>query len=211
MDVAKLIQLKPKEELLMVVVQDWKPMIPKMILFAGWFIIPWFFLFPLFNIGWVGVGIFLLLVLSSLFFAARSWFAWQRTIFVVTDRRLVDIEQHGWFDRTISELFYSGIDDVTWRKKGLVATLLGYGTVLIRTAGSAADIEILRVRQPARLHDLINEIREAVIDEEPKDPRARKLNRVAHDLNEEEMEEFARKAKRKVRKKAMKQFFGDDF
>jgi len=211
MDVAKLIQLKPKEELLMVVIQDWKPFLPKMVIFAVWFIVPWFFLFPLFRIGWIGVGIFILLVLSSLFFAFRSWFAWQRTVFVVTDRRLVDIEQHGLFDRTISELFYSGIDDVTWRKKGLVATMFGYGTVLIRTAGSAADIEVLKVRQPAKLHDLINEIREAVIDEEPRNPKTRKLNRIAHDLDEEEMEVFERKAKRKVRKKAMKQFFGDDF
>ncbi|MBU0531152.1 PH domain-containing protein [Patescibacteria group bacterium] len=211
MDVAKLIQLKPEEELLMAVVQDWKPFIPKMVIFAVWFIVPWFFLFPLFSLGWIGVGIFVLLVLSCLFFAGRSWFAWQRTIFVVTDRRLVDIEQRGLFDRTISELFYSHIDDVTWRKKGVVATLLGYGTVLIRTAGSAADIEVLRVRQPARLHDLINEIREAVIDDEPKNPKTRKLNRIAHDLNEEEIEVFERKAKSKVRKKAMNEFFGDDF
>jgi len=90
-------QLKPDEEILMQVHQYWIPFVPRLILFSVWFIIPWFFLYPLFRQGQWGVGLFALLILSSLFFGLRSWYTWSRTIFVVTNKRLIDIDQHGWF------------------------------------------------------------------------------------------------------------------
>jgi len=210
MDPAKIIQLKPEEDILMTVRQDLVPLIPWVIVLIVWFILPFFFMFPLFTLGEWGVLIFAVIVLSAVFFAYRTWFGWQRTMFVVTDRRLVDIDQHGFFDRTISELFYSGIDDVSYRKKGLLSTIFGYGNVLIRTTGSAADIEVRRVRGPDKLHDLINDLREAVIDGEPKDPKERELHKAAKGLSPEEIAQMTQETKKKFRKKALEDFFEDE-
>ncbi len=210
MDIAKLIQLKPDEEVLMTVRQDFVPFVPRMVFFALWFVIPFFFLFPLFRQGAWGVGVFLLLVLSAVFFSLRSWFAWQRTIFVVTDRRLIDIDQHGFFDRSISELFFSGIDEVSFRRKGFFSTIFRYGLVLIKTTGSAADIEVRRVRNPSRLTDLVNDLREAVINEEPKDPKTRKVRKLVKGMSEDEIEELAEVSREKFRKRAVREFFEED-
>lgn len=194
----------------MTVRQDFVPFIPWTVVLVIWFVLPFFFMFPLFTLGEWGVLIFVVVLLACLFFAYRTWFSWQRTMFVVTDRRLVDIDQNGFFDRTISELFYSGIDDVSYRKKGLLATLFGYGQVLIRTTGSAADIEIRRVRKPAKLHDLINDLREAVLEGEPIDPKERELHKAAKNLSDEEVAAMTEETQKKFRKKALEEFFAAD-
>ncbi len=200
-------QLKPDEEILMEVHQDWVPYIPRLVVFAIWFVIPWFFLFPLFRRGWIGVAAFFVVVLLALFFWLRSWYAWQKTMFVVTNRRMVDIDQHGYFSRTVSEMFFSNIDDVSYRKKGVLQMIFGYGTVRLETSGSAADIEVSRVRQPSRLHDLINDLRGAEIEGEPKDPKERKLKKIASNLSEDEIAEVAQETRKRFRKRAVKEFF----
>ncbi len=194
----------------MTVRQNFVPYIPWMVILVVWFVLPFFFMFPLFTLGEWGVLIFVVVLLACLFFVYRTWFSWQRTMFVVTDRRLIDIDQHGFFDRTISELFYSGIDDVSYRKKGLLATIFGYGFVLIRTTGSAADIEVRRVKQPAKLHDLINDLREAVLEGEPADPKERELRKAAKSLSDEEIAAMTEETQKKFRKKALEDFFADD-
>jgi len=200
-------QLKPDEEILMQVHQYWIPFVPRLILFSVWFIIPWFFLYPLFRQGQWGVGLFALLILSSLFFGLRSWYTWSRTIFVVTNKRLIDIDQHGWFSRVTSDIFYSKIDDVSFKKKGLFQMIFGYGLVTIVTVGSADNIEVRQVKTPSRLNDLINDIREADLEGEPIDPKERKVKRIAHDLSEEELDDVAKTTKKRFRKKALTDFF----
>lgn len=207
MDISKLIKLKAEEEILMITQQHPVPFVPRMVVFLALFVVPFFLMFPLFSLGEVGVLIFVVVLLLAVFLAARSWNAWQNTVFVVTDRRMIDIDQHGFFSRVISELFYSGVDDVTYYKKGISPTVFGYGTVLIQTSGSADDIEVRRVSNPARLADLINEIREAVMNEEPKDPKTRKLYKVAKGMDEGEVEEVVRDAEKKFRKRAFDNFF----
>jgi hypothetical protein len=200
-------QLKPDEEILMQVQQHWVPFIPRLSVFTVWFVVPWFFLFPLFRQGEWGVGVFVILVGSALLFGFRSWYAWSRTMFVVTNRRMVDIDQHGFFARTTSDLFFTNIDDVSYKKKGPVQIAAGYGTVLIQTRGAADDIEVRRVKKPAKLHDLINDMREAEMNGEPTDPKERKVKKIAHDLSEEELEDVAKTTKKRFRKKALDDFF----
>jgi hypothetical protein len=102
---------------------------------------------------------FFLLVISSLVFFWRSFHQWSRTIFVLTDRRIIDIEQKGFFDRVVTETVYPQIDEVNYRMKGLWSTLFRYGTIRLHLEGSAADIEFEHVRTPAKIHDLINDLR----------------------------------------------------
>lgn len=56
-------------------------------------------------------------------------------LWIVTNDRLVNIEQQGLFARTISELDLYKIQDVTSEIKGMVATFLNYGRVSVQTAG----------------------------------------------------------------------------
>ena len=54
---------------------------------------------------------------------------------IVTDKRIIDRDQLGFFDRKISELHVYRIQDITVSTKGILPTMLGYGDVTVQTAG----------------------------------------------------------------------------
>ncbi len=152
--------LKPHEEILAVVRQSLIPLFWKFLLFTLWLIIPFFFLFPLFREGVWGVVVFFALVISGFALLLRQYMRWHGTTFIVTDRRVVDIDQRGFFDRIVTEAPYSQIDEASYRVKGFWATVFRYGSIRLDLAGSAADIKFERVYRPARIHNLINDLRE---------------------------------------------------
>ncbi len=156
----KAIQLKPAEDVLEVVHEDIVPHLPRFFVLFLWVVIPFFFLFPLFREGWVGVIIFLGLFGSATYFFLRAYVRWSRTVLIVTDRRVIDVERKAFFDREISEISYPRIDEVSYRVKGVFPTLFRYGHIRLHVSGSAADIEFKNAARPSRIHDLINDLRE---------------------------------------------------
>lgn len=59
-------------------------------------------------------------------------------VWIVTNKRIVNIEQKGLFARVISEQRLSRIQDVTSEVEGFFPTLLGYGNVHVQTAGTVS-------------------------------------------------------------------------
>ena len=79
---------------------------------------------------------------------------------IVTDKRVVDIDQRGFFDRIVTEASYAQIDEVSYRVKGFWSTVFRFGALRLDLAGSAADIQFGRIFRPSRIHNLINDLRE---------------------------------------------------
>lgn len=78
-------------------------------------------------------------------------------VWVVTNDRIVNIEQKGLFARTISELDLYKIQDVTSDVKGMIPTFFNYGNVHIQTAGTMTRFVFEQVPGP---HD----IRKKIVD-----------------------------------------------
>lgn len=70
---------------------------------------------------------------------------------IVTDDRIVNVEQEGLFARTISELDLAQVQDVTSDAKGVLPTMFGYGEVYIQTAGEKQRFVFEQVPRP---HDI---------------------------------------------------------
>jgi hypothetical protein len=153
-------ELKPHEEILATVRQSLIPNSGKFLLFVVWILVPFFFLFPLFHQGVGGVIVFFGLALSGLFFLLRQYIRWSGTTLVLTDKRVVDIERRGFFDRVVTEVAYMQIDESSYRIKGFWATVFRYGALRFELAGSAADIEFRHISRPSRIHNLVNDLRE---------------------------------------------------
>jgi len=129
------------------------------ILFSSLFIIaPFFFLFPLVRWGGWGVLIFFVSLLIGIGIAVRVFVEYSFNVFLITDARIIDIDQKGFFDRTVSETTYDKIQDVSFRSHGVTQTLLRYGSVIIQTAGQQANIELHGVKNPERVQQTIIEI-----------------------------------------------------
>lgn len=77
-------------------------------------------------------------------------------IWVVTNDRIIDIEQFGLFSRTITEIDLFRIQDVTADVHGVFATFFNYGTVTVTTASTNMNIVFRNIPDPNRVrNDLI--------------------------------------------------------
>ncbi|OGZ46191.1 MAG: hypothetical protein A3C84_01590 [Candidatus Ryanbacteria bacterium RIFCSPHIGHO2_02_FULL_48_12] len=96
------------------------------------------FLYGTFDKTAVDMLVDLLFILYALVLVAGYFVSWVHTyydIWLVTNRRIIDIKQRGLFDREISEFMISRVQDVTTEVPNMLATLLGFGTMTIQTAG----------------------------------------------------------------------------
>ncbi len=76
---------------------------------------------------------------------------------VVTDHRVLDNEQHGFFNRTLSEMHLSRIQDMSVGVRGVIPTFLNYGNLEIQTAGTEPKFIFKQIPDPASVKNLINE------------------------------------------------------
>lgn len=98
---------------------------------------------------------------------------------IVTNDRILDINQKGLFGRTVAELDLTRIQDVHSEIKGIIPTMLNYGTVEVQTAGGEQNFVFEQVPNPHVVRQRIIELaaldrkREArEIMDQPKPPAA---------------------------------------
>ncbi len=82
-------------------------------------------------------------------------------VFIVTEKRIIDIDQTGIFSRTVSELRLYRIQDVTAQVKGIWQSMFDYGEVFIQTAGEVERFHFENIPHPNRLAKEILELAEA--------------------------------------------------
>lgn len=70
---------------------------------------------------------------------------------IVSEERIVDIDQIGLLSHEVSELNIKTVEDVTSQTKGLFGNLLNYGTVYVQTAGAVERFEFDNVPNPERI------------------------------------------------------------
>lgn len=69
-------------------------------------------------------------------------------VWIVTNERIINIEQHGLFARTVSELRLNQVQDITSETKGFLETFLTYGDVHIQTAGERSRFQFKNIDNP---------------------------------------------------------------
>lgn len=84
-----------------------------------------------------------------------AWIDYYFDVWIVTNERIVNIEQRGLFTRHISELRFSRIQDVTASVSGLVSTILNFGDVAVQTAAEEERFVFRQVADPFAVKDRI--------------------------------------------------------
>ena len=108
------------------------------------------------NVGIMLLGVFQLITLIVFFVAVFDFYF---DIVIVTDRRLVDIDQEQLFFRRISELSLEDIEDVSSQVKGLFATVFDYGLIEIQTAGARENFYMHNIHFPREVTALILDLK----------------------------------------------------
>jgi len=87
-----------------------------------------------------------------------EWLCWWKDIYILTNQRIINIDQKSLFNKRVSEASWDKIQDVTYEIKGILPTLFGYGTVLVQTASAEQTLLLKQIPSPADIQNLITEI-----------------------------------------------------
>lgn len=88
-------------------------------------------------------------------FGFLVWIDYYFDIWIITNERIVNIEQRGLFMRQVSELRFLRVQDVTSEVEGLLPTILNFGDVIVQTAGEESRFVFRQVADPYRVKDII--------------------------------------------------------
>ena len=79
----------------------------------------------------------------------ERWTDYYFDIWIITNLRIVDIDQQGFFKRNVATLLdLDHIQDIETKAHGIIGNLLGFGTVEVQTAGTRDEFEITEVPNP---------------------------------------------------------------
>ncbi len=97
------------------------------------------FILLLFSAYYLGIWLFLF----------ANFIDYHLDVWIVTNVRILNIEQKGLFSRIISEQKIEKIQDVTSEVHGIIPTFLDYGDVHIQTAGTKERFRFRKIPHPA--------------------------------------------------------------
>lgn len=83
------------------------------------------------------------------------WVDYYFDIWIITTERIVNIEQKGMFQRKVSEMSYSKLQDISTEVTGFLPTMLNYGDVKVQTAGEEDDFIFRTVSDPYQVKNTI--------------------------------------------------------
>ena len=118
--------------------------------YLGWFLFLWLYFF----IAWTNVYL-------------DKW--------IVTDRRIIDIEQERLFSRKVSDFRIEKIQNISVEERGFWANMLGFGNIHVETAGEHTTLRFDMLPDPSEVRDLISENHDRCLARLSHDPFTRDL------------------------------------
>jgi uncharacterized membrane protein YdbT with pleckstrin-like domain len=91
------------------------------------------------------------LLIFGLLLGYTSWVVYRQNRIIITDKNLYEVTQTSLFNRTIAQFSLERMQDVTASQAGVMATLLGYGEVMVETASHEENFVFHEAPHP---HDL---------------------------------------------------------
>lgn len=104
-----------------------------------------------FNLLYVALGG--LFIGCLLFF--YHWMGWYFSVFIVTNVRLRQITQTGFFGKSVIDLGLSKIQNISYNVEGFNAAVFGFGTIVIQTY--VGDLILDKIHNPGKIYNKIHE------------------------------------------------------
>lgn len=174
------------EEILVILRRHWfnilvqfiPVLILMIVLFSSLFFLPSVFLIlkdPMFENFFYFLESLLAMFICALTFLI--WTDYYLDTWIITDKRVVNIEQKGLFCRVTSELALDKIQDITTEITGIFPTFLNFGDVFIQTAAEKERFIFRKIPRPSKIKDMLMELQ--------KEKTQEKTEQLEHILHEE--------------------------
>ena len=158
--ITDVVQLQEQEHVERIVRRHPVTLVPSLFLSAVLIIIPFFFLFHLLKAGVFGVLCFVIFVAVGVFIAMRVMHIWDADVVILTNRRVVDVDQHGLWARVVSEVSWQDIQEVRWERRGMIDVLCRMGMLRFYANVPPSELSVPHVSHPETVLSLIQTLRQ---------------------------------------------------
>lgn len=169
---------RPGEEIILLLRRHWKILFEYFFLFVVQIFIPLIFFFvgvkflewtpqtntPLTAVLILGASLYYLYIWLFFF---HHWIDYYLDLWIVTNERIFNIEQHGLFSRIVSELSIENLQDVTSEIKGKLNTLFDVGEVHIQSAGEEKRFVFEEIPHPQQVASEIMRLHQSLTNNKP--------------------------------------------
>lgn len=94
--------------------------------------------------------------------AIMNFLRWFYNIYIVTNKRVVDVDFIHLLYKEFSEARLDKIQDISFKSGGIFAAFFNYGDVLVETAGETPNVEFYSVPKPAQVVETISSLLEQI-------------------------------------------------
>lgn len=117
-----------------------------------------------------------LVFLAGLLLAAiitfNTWIKWYYGVYIVTNRRVRQQIQRGLFHKTTIDVYLDKVQNISYNISGLKGSLLGYGTILLRTM--AGDMMMTKIANCEEVYNQLSQIAQTTNDNYEQDENDQK-------------------------------------
>ncbi|OGD57161.1 hypothetical protein A2V71_01915 [Candidatus Berkelbacteria bacterium RBG_13_40_8] len=110
----------------------------------------------------ISVIALILAIIFAVFYLLGRWFVYNNDIFILSNQRIINIDQSAFFTRRVSEAELENIQNVTYEIKGPIKSFLNFGEIIISTAGNAPGLTLKNVENPHFIQEKIVELQKNV-------------------------------------------------
>lgn len=150
------------EEVVVILLKHWYTLVQPIAIALGVIILT--FAFPM----WLGItewifrygitaAIYYLWLVFWVIKIVYEYITWYQDRYIITDERVIDINQKGIFHRQVSEVEITNIQSIIHKISGPAATVLNFGNVIIKSAGGD-EIELRQVGYPAEVQEEVTRL-----------------------------------------------------
>jgi hypothetical protein len=93
-------------------------------------------------------------------YSFEKFLSWYFNVYLITTKRVVDIDFNNLLTKKYSEAGLGAIQDVSSSVIGAIPTMFNYGNVLIQTASEINELEFDRVPNPEKIIKVLQELRD---------------------------------------------------
>lgn len=116
--------------------------------------------------------VFLAGLLLAVVIAFNTWIKWYYGVYIVTNRRVRQQIQRGLFHKTTIDVYLDKVQNISYNISGLKGSLLGYGTILLRTM--AGDMMMTKIANCEEVYNQLSQIAQTTNDNYEQDENDQK-------------------------------------
>lgn len=115
-------------------------------------LLTWLAIYAFKGFGFIVIALWLIIAPIVAFY---GWFIWWNDTYILTNQRLIDIDQRKLFHRLVAEIPLENIQDVIYETRGLNQTIFNFGTIKVQTASGKTVSSMSGITDPLSVQQAI--------------------------------------------------------